>query len=35
MNVVEYIKNLPKQELIAYSAIGLGAILIIIALLLW
>lgn len=35
MDIVQKIKDLPKQELIAYAAIGVGAILIIIALLLW
>jgi len=35
MNIVEYVKNLPKQELMAYLAILAGVVLIILAILLW
>ena len=35
MNFLDKIKNIPKQEMMAYLAIALGVILIIIAVLIW
>lgn len=35
MNIITKIKNLPRQEQLAYLAIAAGAVLILIATLLW